>query len=700
MSILSNIINRLNQRIAAGNIFDKIYPISELVDQQGGGKGWASYIGNGQLEPITNFDAKQGTLFWAKRGRVAIRQEDRFRYAGCKIVYETRYPLVAYAVVKKSHLPCDSYDAEDWIASRVYKLIGGVDPLFKQAIKVIDYKVEPIGYIDTVKSLPDNYEYASVAMEVDVVIYTPSEDACYDVCETGDIPLPDFEPCSPCLTFVSVDGETITGNGTPDDPLVAVGGGGGGSLRVQDEGSTVSNAATTINFTGDGVTASLTSPGVVQVNIPGGGGGGAVDSVNGQTGAVVLDTDDIADTATNRYTNDTDIARLANTSGNNTGDQDLSGLVPYTGANDDVDLGANGLDARFIKVTGTNGNGHLNLRHQSSNPTATGQSTAIFADNNGNLKIKNDGLSYVTFDTNGISANRSYEFPDKSGTVAMTSDVQVYTAGSGINIASNVIANTAPDQTVVLNAGSGIGVTGTYPNFTIANTLPASLANVVSSNTTAANDQAYHVVANATIADPTPAEGKGYMVLVRNGTAIVGGTEYGVAGTQIYRIFHSGAWASYANVPAIKIIDTTNSSAVTGTTANTVAKTMKLSGGLLASPATPRVHLRAVKTGTAGGTTIRLYINDTPDLTGSPILLATFGGTAIYLQLRRLLVIKPSNVLQVMTPTFNGQSDDGSLTTAVTNATVNFATDKFLVATIQNGANGDSTVISYLSLVE
>ena len=51
-----------------------------------------------------------------------------------------------------------------------------------------------------------------------------------------------------------------------------------------------------------------------------------VESVNGETGVVVLDTDDIADTATNRYTNDTDITRLENTSGTNTGDQDLS---PY-----------------------------------------------------------------------------------------------------------------------------------------------------------------------------------------------------------------------------------------------------------------------------------------------------------------------------------------------------------------------------------
>jgi hypothetical protein len=190
------------------------------------------------------------------------------------------------------------------------------------------------------------------------------------------------------------------------------------------------------------------------------------------------------------------------------------------------------------------------------------------------------------------------------------------------------------------------------------------------------------------------------MVLVRNGTATVGGTEYGIAGTQIYRIFHSGAWASYANVPTIKIVETTDSTAVTGTTANTVARTIKLSGGLLASPAALRLHVRAVKTGAAGGTTIRVYVNDTPDLSGSPILLATYGGTAIYLQLRRILAVKPSNVLQVMTPTFNFQTDDGTLTTAVTNATVNFGTDKYIVVAIQNAANADSTVISYIAILE
>ncbi|WP_171609458.1 tail fiber domain-containing protein [Limnovirga soli] len=49
-----------------------------------------------------------------------------------------------------------------------------------------------------------------------------------------------------------------------------------------------------------------------------------------------------------------------------------------------------------------------------------------------------------------------------------------YNAGDGISISSNSIANTAPDQTVVLNPGTGISVGGTYPNFTIASTLTGS----------------------------------------------------------------------------------------------------------------------------------------------------------------------------------------------------------------------------------
>jgi hypothetical protein len=280
MNILSTILDRLNQRIEVGNIFDKIYGLSELVGE-GNDKAWAFYIGNGQAIPVTDYDAKQGTLFWAKRGKINVTKNDSLKLAGCRSIYETRFSMTAYAMVRKSHLPCDSADAQDWVASRVLRLISGTDPQFKTAIGAIAYEVVPSGYANEIKYLPVNYEWAAVAIDVDVNVSTSSEDGCYDTCQTGDIPLPDFEPCEPCLTEVAVDGVTITGNGTPADPLVAIGGGGGTPLRTQDEGTNVSTNTTTLNFTGAGVTASLTSPGVVEVNVPGGGGGGGVTSVTG-----------------------------------------------------------------------------------------------------------------------------------------------------------------------------------------------------------------------------------------------------------------------------------------------------------------------------------------------------------------------------------------------------------------------------------
>lgn len=93
--------------------------------------------------------------------------------------------------------------------------------------------------------------------------------------------------------------------------------------------------------------------------------------------------------------------------------------VPYTGATQDVDLGANKLSAESIYIEGTNGNGHLHLKHQNADATATGQSTALFADVNGDIKYKNDNDYYTTLKTSLNTADRVYTFPDVSGVVAL-----------------------------------------------------------------------------------------------------------------------------------------------------------------------------------------------------------------------------------------------------------------------------------------
>jgi hypothetical protein len=78
-------------------------------------------------------------------------------------------------------------------------------------------------------------------------------------------------------------------------------------------------------------------------------------------------------------------------------------------------------------------------------------------------------------------------------------------------------------------------------------------SNVVSANETASVGQVHIVVATATITDPPPTEGAWYRVIVRNGTATVGGTAYATAGTIIERSFHSGSWANrvYNETPVL-----------------------------------------------------------------------------------------------------------------------------------------------------
>lgn len=487
MNILKNIIERLNQKLDASNIFGSIYGLAEQAPDDP--KKLYVYIGSGQGELVTDYDKTQGTAFWRLRSAVTMRQTEVLRPIGCQEMYIATYPLRCYAYVKKNSLPCDSNAVEGWVMDMFWKYVAGKDTALRTNLGVTDIFFRPVSTTPNTPDLPANFEWVHLYFDLDVEVTAKAIESCYDECGVNPIPLPNgqcppinrvqsvtgldtdnTDPSNP-IVRISVDGSTITGSGTPSDPLVAIGGGGGGSnLRVQDEGTTVTNAATTLNFTGN-VTASLASAGNVTVNVP-----APTAQVNADWNAVsgvaeILNKPTIPAAQIQSDWNQANNAAVDFIKNKPT-IPSITGLVPYTGATADVDLGANGLDAEFVRVTGTNGAGDIHLRHQATDATATGQSTSIFADANGDVKIKNDGLSYATFKTSLISANRIYTFPDKSGTVAMTSDVQVYTEGTGIDITSNVITNTAPDQTVVLNEGTGIDVTGAYPNFTIANTAP------------------------------------------------------------------------------------------------------------------------------------------------------------------------------------------------------------------------------------
>lgn len=139
----------------------------------------------------------------------------------------------------------------------------------------------------------------------------------------------------------------------------------------------------------------------------------------------------------------------------------LDALVPYTGATNDVDLDTFSLNAKSLHVKGTGGAGHLGLKHQSANATANANETAIFADSNGDLKTKNDALYYSTFKTSLNTADRTYTFPDASGTLALTNQLPTPAALTKVDDTNVTLTLGGTPATALLQATSlTLGWTG------------------------------------------------------------------------------------------------------------------------------------------------------------------------------------------------------------------------------------------------
>ena len=163
----------------------------------------------------------------------------------------------------------------------------------------------------------------------------------------------------------------------------------------------------------------------------------------------------------------------------------------------------------------------------------------------GNIEINGDNEDYKIFKENvGEDIRTQIDFSDNSlrlssSNIADTNINSLTFASNGLTIISNGLQ-------------VGLDEYGVSPVTDLSdNLLELSYvqkiyvdAKIISSNETAKNDRNYSVVANATFTDPTPAEGKGYIVTVINGTATIGGVGYTV-GQKVFRHYHSGSWRSF-----------------------------------------------------------------------------------------------------------------------------------------------------------
>ena len=262
---------------------------------------------------------------------------------------------------------------------------------------------------------------------------------------------------------------------------------------------------------------------------------------------------------------------------------------------------------------------------------------------------------------------------------------------------------------------------------------------VVSSNQTASNDTNYTVVANATFTDPSPTEGKGYVVYVRNGTATIGGTGYAV-GSLVFRVFHSGSWNSVnfglkenaitagttgqyyrgdktfqtLNVAAVSglqtaldlrvitlLNDNVTTSAVTGTTSNTIIKSYLIPANTLSIGDTLDFKTVVSKTGTNGIATLRVYSNTTNSLSGANALgIMSFPASTLYYSLDRTYTLKSDNTLQCYNVATPNVTDESNVTGAISNVAFNPTVDNWFLVAIQPNSSSDSFVQTLCYLMQ
>jgi hypothetical protein len=146
--------------------------------------------------------------------------------------------------------------------------------------------------------------------------------------------------------------------------------------------------------------------------------------------------------------------------------------------------------------------------------------------------------------------------------------------------------------------------------------------------------------------------------------------------------------------------NTTTTSALTGTTGNTLLVGDLIKANTVMVGDFLKYHQRQVYVGTAGVKTMRAYFNTSNSLSGATIFL-TFNATAasLYKDLGRHLVVKSATVTEVNSATNNliaSPYDNGTLINS--NINIDWTVDQYVISACQLASAADSAVNSYQTL--
>ena len=219
--------------------------------------------------------------------------------------------------------------------------------------------------------------------------------------------------------------------------------------------------------------------------------------------------------------------------------------------------------------------------------------------------------------------------------VNLTASTGISVSGGPITTSGSItVTNTAPDQTVVLNSGTGISTSGTYPNFTVTNTAPDQTVSIASGTgiSTSGTYPAF-TVTNTGVTSAVAGTG----ISVSSGTgavtvtntapdqtvAIASGTGISVSGTYPNFTVTNTSPSSGGTVTSVGLTSSASSLAITKTPITSSGNIGINYAGIASQYVRGDGSLANFPTTTGGGSSVSYYLN------GS-VNQGTFGGNTYY----------------------------------------------------------------------
>ena len=142
--------------------------------------------------------------------------------------------------------------------------------------------------------------------------------------------------------------------------------------------------------------------------------------------------------------------------------------------------------------------------------------------------------------------------------------------------------------------------------------------------------------------------------------------------------------------------DITDSTALTGTTAITLMKSILIPANTYTTGDVVKILSRAIRNTATGNANNLFYLNTTNTLTGAT-LLATQTSASIFFGLERSIYIKSATNSETIVPTTSSSgSEVGVSALGVSNLNINWGVNQYIIGAFQNAAVGNSTVMSSL----